>query len=253
MKLPLVTALAALAALAAFAVITGPIATAHAQPAPAPTTTPATDEVPSPPPPEDDLHVARAQYERGELAAARDSLLRAYQLAPRPAILFALGQVELRIGRADAAIDYYERFIATDPGADQVSLAQQAIGAARMQHSAATAATTASPPAPAPTRTPPRWDSNGTRIVVFGGLALATGAGLIVHARQLAADDRGTFTDYEARIDRARTRRWIGLGVAAAGALTITAALVRWRMSGGLEVAATTTTGGATVSLAGPW
>src|ERR1043166_6035326 len=80
-----------------------------------------------------DAHLARVRelYEKRDFARARDELLEAYKHEPRPELLFALGQVELNMGHFAQAIDYYERFIATNPGADQVALAQQAIGAAR--------------------------------------------------------------------------------------------------------------------------
>jgi hypothetical protein len=62
--------------------------------------------------------------------------------------LFALGQVELNLGHFAKAIDYYERFIASEPGAEQTALAQQAIGAAR-------AKLAEKPPVVAPPRPPP--------------------------------------------------------------------------------------------------
>ncbi|OPZ01214.1 MAG: Tetratricopeptide repeat protein [Alphaproteobacteria bacterium ADurb.BinA305] len=67
------------------------------------------------PPADDDLARARELFQRGEHAAARALLLRAYEQTQRPALLFALGQVELNLGNPQAAIDYYEKFIASGP------------------------------------------------------------------------------------------------------------------------------------------
>lgn len=204
-----------------------------------------------PPPADEDVTRARALFERGELAAARALLLRAYEQDPRPALLFALGQVELNLGRPQAAIDYYEKFIATGPSDDEVSLAQQAIGAARMQLSLKPPPPTPEPPKPK--YRPPRWDVNGTRIALLGGIGVAAGAGLIFYARRLGGDQTGTLSEYDARIDRARIWQWTGAGVAAAGAIAIGAAIVRWRTSGGFEVVAAPTAGGASASLGARW
>ena len=47
-----------------------------------------------------DEHLAKVRelYDKGDFAHARDELVAAYQLEPRPALLFALGQVELNLG-----------------------------------------------------------------------------------------------------------------------------------------------------------
>jgi tetratricopeptide (TPR) repeat protein len=205
-----------------------------------------------PPPADDDLARARELFQRGELAAARALLIRAYERTQRPALLFALGQVELNLGNPQAALDYYEKFIATGPSDDEVSLAQQAIGAARMQLSLKTQPPPPPPPSPPQRRhRPPRWDANDTRIALFGGIAIAAGGGLIYYARDLATDQTGTLSEYGARIDRARLWQWTGIGVASAGALAIGAAILRWRTSGGFEVIATPTAGGGAAATLG--
>jgi tetratricopeptide (TPR) repeat protein len=216
---------------------------------------PAKPEPPAEPagsqPADEDLVRVRAMFERGELAAARELLLRAYEQNPRPALLFALGQVELNLGHPQEAIDYYEKFIATGPSEDEIALAQQAIGAARMQLSLKPPPPP--PPAPQKRRRPPRWDANDTRISILGGIAVAAGAGLVYYARRLGDDQSGTLSEYDARLDRARLWQWTGVGVGAAGAIAIGAAIVRWRTSGGLEVIAAPAAGGATASLERRW
>jgi tetratricopeptide (TPR) repeat protein len=170
---------------------------------------------------EDHLARVRQLYDKGDFARARDELLAAYQLEPRPDLLFALGQVELNIGHYEKAIDYYERFIATDPAPDQVALAQQAIGAARARRAEK------APVAPPPHR---KWDTEDTVIAALGGTTLLVGVGLFVYGHRLAGDRSGTLSDYNDRLSQAELTQWIGAGCVAAGALAVGAALLRWRL-----------------------
>jgi tetratricopeptide (TPR) repeat protein len=172
-------------------------------------------------------HLARVRelYEKGEFVRARDELLAAYKVDPRPELLFALGQVELNIGHYKKAIDYYEQFIATEPGAEQVALAQQAIGAARARLAEA-------PPAAAPARRirHREWDIENTGLVTLGGTALLVGAGLTVYGLRLAGDRSGTLSEYEDRLSHAERTQWIGAGCITVGALAIGGAVLRWRL-----------------------
>jgi tetratricopeptide (TPR) repeat protein len=174
---------------------------------------------------EDHLAKVRQFYDKGDFARARDELLAAYQLEPRPDLLFALGQVELNIGHYEKAIDYYERFIATDPSSDQVALAQQAIGAARARR--AEKAPIVPPPRPPPHR---EWDTENTGIAALGGTTLLVGVGLFAYGHRLAGDRSGTLSEYNDRLSQAELTQWIGVGCAAAGALAVGAALLRWRL-----------------------
>jgi tetratricopeptide (TPR) repeat protein len=174
-----------------------------------------------------DEHLARVRqlYEKGDFVHARDELLEAYKHEPRPDLLFALGQVELNIGHYQKAIDYYERFIATDPSAEQVALAQQAIGAARARLTEKPA------PAAPPVRPPPhrQWDTEDTGIAALGGATLVVGVGLFFYGRHLAGDASGTLSEYNDRLSQAELTQWIGAGCVAAGALALGAAVLRWR------------------------
>lgn len=200
-------------------------------------------------PMDDQLAKVRALYDRGDFVRARDELLAAYQLEPRAELLFALGQVELNLGHFETAIDDYEKFIATGPAADQIALAQQAIGAARARLSEKSIV--APPPRPPPYR---RWDSIDTTIAALGGAALATGAGLLLYGQRLGTDHTGSLAAYERRVARANRTEWIGAGCLAAGALAIGAAVLRWRIhliDAELQPIALPHTGG--VSWVGRW
>lgn len=180
----------------------------------------------------DPMRKVRELYAKGDYEGVRAELLAQYELDPRPALLFALGQVELNLGNYQAAIDYYERFIATSPADDQVALAQQAIGAARirladpqLEPSQPTPVVTAATPEvdePEPERPrAKRWTMTHTGLVVLGGAAMLLGGGLLYYSHSLGNDRSGTLAQYDSRLDQARTTRWTGIGIAAAGTLLV--------------------------------
>ena len=210
---------------------------AHAQPA--------SDAAP---PSTVDQHLAqvRVLYDKGDFVHARDELLAAYALEPRPELLFALGQVEINLRNYPAAIDYYQRFIATGPAAEQVALAQQAIGAAR----ARLADKPAPPPPPRPQVPPHRtWDVTDSAIAAAGSAAIAAGAGLLLYTHTLTDDRTGTLHEYSDRLSRATITQWTGIASLAGGTIAVGAALLRWRLhfvGGELRPAASATTAGAT-------
>ena len=179
-----------------------------------------------------DDRVARGRrlYDQRDFVHARDELLAAYQLEPRPELLFALGQVELNLGRFAQAIDYYQRFLATSPAADQVALAQQAIGAARARLAEAAAARSAPPPAPPRPPPQPRWDDADSALVALGGALMLGGAALVIAGHQRAVDRSGTLSQYNDRLAGAARAEWGGAGCLAVGAVLVGGGLVRWRL-----------------------
>jgi hypothetical protein len=137
--------------------------------------------------------------------------------------LFALGQVELHLDHFAAAIDYYERFIATSPASDQAALAQQAIGAAR--------ARLVDRPVPA---APPRvlerrWDDLDTGLAAIGGAAVLVGTGQVIYSARAGDDHSGTLSAYNSRLSRATTAGWAGAGGIVAGLALAGSAVLRWR------------------------
>ncbi len=155
---------------------------------------------------------------------ARDELLAAYQLDPRPALLFALGQVELNLGHPKEAIAYYERFKQTNPPPDQAALAEQAIGAARL---------VLERPPPRPVAPPPpphrEWDGVDATIASIGGVSVIASGLLLIESSRLADDRSGSLATYAHRIDRAHLARDSAFGCAGAGVLMLGAALVRYQ------------------------
>ena len=155
----------------------------------------------------------------------RDELLIAYRIEPRTELLFALGQVEFNLGHYQEAVDYYQRFAAMNPAPDQAALAQQAIGAARIELHRPVPAVPR--PAPALHRD---FDALDRTLVVVGGLAIVAGAGLFGYGRHLAEDREGTLHDYDLRIKHAHIAEWSGGVALGAGTLAVAVALLRWRM-----------------------
>ena len=189
------------------------------------------------------IETIRGMLERGDHQGARRELIALYDQTQRPELLFALGQVELQLGDYQAAIGYYERFIASKPSEDQIALAQQAIGAARMN---------ITQPKPKQSRYEHRWNTVDTVIVVAGAATIVAGGGLAFHAYQLGSDAGGTLADYDNRVSSARRQRIAGASATAAGALAIGFAIARWRLDR-TEVTVGPTPHGATVTVARRW
>lgn len=237
---PAFLAAIALLLLAPVARADGPVeGPAPAPPAPLPPSPPTPAPAPTSASPADaaaaDAHISAAHdaYIRHDYLRAREELLAAYGLDPRPALLFALGQAEFNLGHYREAIDYYQRFTATNPSPDQAALAQQAIGAARIKLATPPPpppppATTAPPPPPPP---PPHrdWDRLDSALAISGGAAALLGGGLIVTGVALSHDASGTLHSYDRRLHDASLARVAGISAIAAGALAATGALLRWR------------------------
>ncbi|HEY3802436.1 MAG TPA: hypothetical protein VGL61_07500 [Kofleriaceae bacterium] len=210
---------------------------------PAPTPPPATDPADSA-----DAHIARARdlHDKGDFEGARAEILAAYKLDPRPELLFALGQLEFNLRHYREAIDYYERFTATQPSAEQAALAEQAIGAARAELTR---------PPPAPPATPPllhtQWDGVDSGLAIVGGLAIVAGGGLAYEAVHLSNDSSGTLSDYDHRLDTARHVRIAAAISGGAGIVAIGAALLRWRLHVVADVEVVASPSGAAVSWGG--
>jgi tetratricopeptide (TPR) repeat protein len=198
----------------------------------------------------------REAYEQGDYEAVRRELLKAYAIAPKTEYLFALGQVELNLGNYEAAIRYYEQFIARGPSEEQIALAQQAIGAARMRMATPKPAPPPPPPPPPePPYVPPReWYVQDTWFVAAGGAAIALGGGLLYYSHHLGDDHSGTLSEYDDRVRLSRTTMWSGIGLAAAGTIVIGVTLVRWRLRpDGPDLSASIGPGAGTFVLTGRW
>ena len=193
-------------------------------------------------------HVAKAQelYQKGDFVHAREELLAAYAIAPDADLVFGLGQVEFNLKHYAKAIEYYEQFMATNPDGERAELAEQAIGAARIE------LRRPPPPPPPPPPLPPHrlWDGFDTSFVIAGGVLGVAGGALLYYAHDLSEDHSGTLESYDTRIHHAHIAHWTAIGCFGGGVAALATAALRWKfhlVDTSLEVHPTT--GGATVSL----
>ncbi len=152
-------------------------------------------------------HIAKAMqaHKAGKFAEALAELQIAYELEPRPELLFALGQVNVKLDRCDDAIAYYEKYLATGPSSQPASDTREAIDVCKAKQAAAHP-----PPPPPPSDSPylPGGEHAATRskrapwytdklgdALVAGGVA----AGMIGYVLYTGA--RGNLDDAEAAPD----------------------------------------------------
>jgi len=231
-------------------------------------------------------HVARATafHQEGQFDQALLELKTAYALDPRPPLLFAMGQLHVRLGECSQAIAYYQRFLATRPARDPAALATEAIETCRTAPPPADpvpapAPTLVAPPEPAPapvTLTPPppadtqvavhamprakpAWYENHVADALVVSGVVSGAAALFVlrsaHADRDAADTGLAYGAYEDQIAAARTKQTISIVLGVSGAALIAAGGVHFWLSNrgardhGVQIAPAR--GGGTVSWSG--
>src|SRR5689334_10663624 len=91
---------------------------------------------------------ATEAHQAGKYDVALSELQAAYTLDPQPDLLYAIGQVYVKLGKCEDAIASYEKFLAANPPADAAGLANEAITACKAQ--------LAPPPPPPPSAPPPK-------------------------------------------------------------------------------------------------
>jgi len=225
-------------------------------------------------------HVTRATelHKEGQFAQALLELKTAYALDPRPPLLFAMGQLHVRLGECSQAIAFYERFLATRPARDPAALATEAIETCRTAPppaEPAPAPTIVAPPAPVTLTTPepaatpvavpampratPAWYENYLAdALVVSGVVSGAAALLVLrsaHADRDAADTGLAYGAYEEQIAAARTKQTISIVLGVSSAALIAAGGVQlWlssRGAGDHGVQIAPARGGGTVSWSG--
>jgi tetratricopeptide (TPR) repeat protein len=185
---------------------------------------------------------AREAYERGDADGAIAALERAYQLRSVPLLLFNIARAHELAGRLDRAIEYYDRFLATEPDPEQAQTAREARANAQAQLDARTRQTTAATTTTTPTATTtqtsvvtphPRPLERPRRFTAVHGALLGGGAALAVAGTVMGVLALGTSREFNngmpgdanrtALQDRGNALAWgadlgIGLGVVAAAA-----------------------------------
>lgn len=219
-------------------------------------------------------HVANATraHKEARYEDARVELEAAYALDPKPDLLYAIGQVEAKLGRCDEATEHYRRFAATQSDPRVARVVEEAITAcvaAEPATGAARAESAAAPPSAAPEQRaitaapaePARWYRDPVGGALAGAGAVAALLALVEYRSALsdldAAGDRATTTSlarYHERVDAAHSKRTTALVLAGAGAALISAGVVRYVLhSRTLEaqIAMSPAHGGAIVSIGG--
>jgi hypothetical protein len=170
----------------------------------------------------------------GDYAGAAAAFGRRYEETGDPALLFGQAQALRRAGDCRAAIEVFERFVATEPPAADVAAATDAIQACReilREHEPTVEPTPAPEPTPMPTRPPPRpWytDRAGGVLVGLGAAIAITGAGLFGASYARLAERPSSEAGYEDRRRVVNALWGSGLGLLAAGGALIVSGAIRW-------------------------
>jgi tetratricopeptide (TPR) repeat protein len=186
----------------------------------------------------------------------------AYKIDPAPKLLFAIAQAKRLGGNCDEAMPVYKKYLETLPSEAQTAAAQTGMQMCvdeqaarereRQERERQTAATqqveptTAEPPVVAPptstnladgsTRMPPpverkawyRRHPIGAGLVAGGVVSTGVGVGYMIssNAAKKRAQDEELRDDFLDAIDRANSRRRIGIGAIVAGGLLVTAGVL---------------------------
>lgn len=196
-------------------------------------------------------HVARATraHREARYEEALVELETAYRLDPQPDMLYAIGQVDAKLGRCDEAIDHYLRFAATQSDPRVARVVEQAIAAcapdAPPARGARTEPAATAPPAPVPrapgaptaaiAAQPEHWYRDKIGGALVAGGAVAAILALVEYRSAVsdldAAGDRAATTSlarYHELVDRADGKRTTSIVLAGAGAALISTGVVRY-------------------------
>lgn len=74
-------------------------------------------------------HVDKATkaYQKGNFEDARKEFATAYSIDPQPQLLFALGDVNVKLGRCEAAVTFLHKYLETSPEESQATAANEAL------------------------------------------------------------------------------------------------------------------------------
>jgi tetratricopeptide (TPR) repeat protein len=201
-------------------------------------------------------HVARgsAAFQAGHYDDALKELTFAYALEPDPELLYAIGQVHVKLGDCESATTFFQRFAATKPDKREAAVATQAIAACKDHPAPVThvepapepppqqpiVAPTQAPPPP-PSATPPpapaasHWYSDvlGDALVIAGVAAGGIGVGEYAAAvsSRNAADTATTYGAVQSKLDDAGHERALAIGFAAGGGALAIAGVLKLVLS----------------------
>ena len=184
------------------------------------------------------IDAADAAFQKGEFEEALKELRIAYTLDKQPELLYAIGQVYVRMGNCADAVTFYGRFLDTNPDPDKASKASEAIETCKKL--LAEQKPPPPPPPPPPPSHPavptevdrPPWYSDwlADGLVGLGAIAGGGAIGVTVsaHKDRDRADSRSSYDKYNALIEHANTKQRVGFGLAAASAALVAGGVVRY-------------------------
>jgi len=215
------------------------------------------------------IKAATEAHKQEKFDVALTELQAAYALDPQPDMLYAIGQVQVKLGNCPEAIMSYEQFLETTPAPEVADAANEAIRVCRDQLAAQQPAppppeTNPQPVAPPPPPPPPVAEGKafyrdvlGDVLVVGGAVAVVTGVSLYVSARGTIDDAEAapTYAEQQSLVDDAHSKRMYAVIAGSVGVVAIGVGV--WRFTKGrgdaekTSVAVVPTTTGGLVTFAG--
>lgn len=171
---------------------------------------------------------ATAAHQAGTFDVALTELEAAYALDPQPDLLYAIGQVHVKLNNCPVAITYYEKFLATSPGPEPSTAANEAITSCREQLAAQPPPPEPQPqPQPEPPPPPPpeskKFDIIGTTLVGVG--VVSTIVGVVMYSGAINklddAENAPTYQESQDLIDDAHSKRTLAVIFSVAGVAAI--------------------------------
>lgn len=208
------------------------------------------------------LDAGLALFDKGDYGKAIDEFTAAYGIDPKPKVLFALAQARRLSGDCDTAMDLYNKYLATLPSEAQTDAAKAAMKlcdgkthATQVTEPPATHDEVTTPPPAVETHTVPppaevapevmppepppvtgvephrpwyRRHPIGAGLSAGGAISIGVGVGFLIsaNATKHRAEDEMNRDDFLAAIDKANSRRKVGLGFLVIGAALVTAGVL---------------------------
>lgn len=214
-------------------------------------------------------HIAKATeaHQQSKFDVALMELEAAFALDPQPDLLYAIGQVHVKLSNCPVAISFYERFLETKPGPEPTAAANEAIANCRAQLAAQPPVAEPQPepepqPQPQPEQPPPpkaeprRFDAIGTTLVGLG--VISSVVGVVMYSSAIStlddAEAAPTYQEHERLVDDAEGKRTYAVvfGVAGVAAIGVGAwHYLRFRKAEQARVAVTPTSSGGMVTWMG--
>lgn len=172
-----------------------------------------------------------------DYTTAQRELETAYELEPRPPLLYSLGQLARLQGDCDLARERFEAYLETEPSpeaAEDTRVNIERCEPAQPVPPPVVEAPTEPPPDELVDRPPPPPrkqgpDVLGLSLTIGGSVIAVTGAGLLgaAFAERRRADDAFGVDEFEQRVDRAQAEYWAGVALTSVGAALLVGGITR--------------------------